>query len=73
VATLTVGLLALPGTTIIAWGWGLYSVDGPLPPPLSFVTFIFLYGLLSVAAVNLIALLLTRQPSSARVFRGNGT
>jgi hypothetical protein len=73
VATLTIGLLALPGTTIIAWGWGLYSVDGPLPPPLSFVTFIFLYGLLSVAAVNLIALHLTQQPYSARIFRGNGT
>lgn len=49
----------LPGTQIVAWGWYAY-LDGPIPPPASFATFLFLYATLAVAALNLVALRLFR-------------
>lgn len=57
-------LLMLPGTQAIAWGFYLYR-DGPIAPPLSFSTFLFLYLLVAAAIVNLAALRLLRAPDAS--------
>jgi len=60
----TAALLMLPGTQAIAWGFYLYR-DGPIAPPLSFSTFLFLYLLVAAAIVNLAALRLLRAPDAS--------
>jgi hypothetical protein len=50
----------LPGTQTIAWGWYAY-LDGPIRPPASFATLLFLYATLAVGALNLLALRLIRD------------
>jgi hypothetical protein len=53
--------LMLPSTQVIAWGFYAYR-DGPIAPPLSFTTFLFLYAVLAAAVLNVAALrLLTRR------------
>jgi hypothetical protein len=49
----------LPGTQVIAWGFYRY-LDGPIAPPLSFATFLFLYVTLAAFVVNVLALRLVR-------------
>jgi len=52
----------LPGTQDIAWGFYAYE-RGPIPPPFSFTTFLFLYALLAVGAVEVATLRwLSRRP-----------
>jgi hypothetical protein len=53
-------LLMLPGTQVIAWGFYRY-LDGPIAPPGSFATFLFLYATVVAGALNLLALRLTRR------------
>jgi hypothetical protein len=50
----------LPGTQVVAWGWYAY-LAGPIPPPASFATFLFLYATLAAGALNLLALRLFRD------------
>jgi hypothetical protein len=55
-----IGVLMLPGTHLIAWGFYWYR-EAPIAPPLSLATFFFLYALLAAAALNLLALRLVRD------------
>jgi hypothetical protein len=50
----------LPGTQVVAWGFYRY-LDGPIPPPGAFFTFLFLYATLAAGILNLLALQLARQ------------
>jgi len=62
-AVLTVALcmfLMLPGTQVVAWGFYGYQ-NGPISPPLSLATFLFLYVLLAAGLLNLTALHLLRR------------
>jgi len=64
VATATLVLFfLLPRTQIIAWGLFRHGA-GPLAPPLSFVTSLFLYAVLATAVLNLAALRLLRRDAS---------
>ena len=64
VATATLVLFfMLPRTQVIAWGLFPHA-DRPLAPPLSFVTFLFLYALLATAVLNLAALRLLHRHGS---------
>ena len=63
IAVMTAALvlfLMLPGSQVIAWGFYRYQ-DGPLAPPLSFTTFLFLYAVLAAALLNVAALRLLRR------------
>ena len=52
--------LMLPATQVIDWGFYRYQ-SGPIPPPLSFTTFLFLAVMLSAAVLNVMALRLFRR------------
>lgn len=71
IATATVVLfLMLPGTQVIAWGFYAYR-DGPIAPPLSFATFLFLYLTVAAAVLNVAALrLLRREPDAEQPATG---
>jgi hypothetical protein len=60
---LVLGLL-LPGTKVVAWGFYAY-LDGPIPPPAAFATFLFLYATLAAWTLNLLALRLARARRTA--------
>ena len=55
-----VGILLLPGTQVIAWGFYAYR-DGPIAPPLALATFLFLYLTVAAAVLNVAALRLLRR------------
>lgn len=52
--------LMLPGTQAIAWGFYGYW-DGPIAPPASLTTFLWLYVVVAAAALNVAALRLLRR------------
>ena len=52
--------LMLPGTQAIAWGFYGYR-DGPIAPPVSLTTFLWLYVVLAAAVLNVAALGLLRR------------
>jgi hypothetical protein len=54
---------------VIAWGFYAY-LDGPIPPPRSFTTFLFLYVLLAAWTLNLLALRHTRACPLLRPYGG---
>jgi len=55
----------LPRTQVVAWGFFRY-MDGPIAPPLSFTTFLFLYAMVAVAVANVAALRWLRRGAPAR-------
>jgi hypothetical protein len=55
--------LMLPGTQVIAWGFYRY-LDGPIAPPGSLATFLFLYATIAAGALNLLSLCLARRDES---------